>query len=69
MPGRSSRKTPEQDAVEHIVLGRDKPFLEIQFINAFKGTLFISYIVFSTHRLYSYNTETNLTIAAHEFSS
>ncbi|MED6289138.1 hypothetical protein CHARACLAT_033227 [Characodon lateralis] len=29
--------TPEQDALEHIVACKDKPFLEEQFINPFKG--------------------------------
>ncbi|KAF3841586.1 hypothetical protein F7725_007448, partial [Dissostichus mawsoni] len=28
MTQRSRRKTPEQDAIEHIILGRDKPFLD-----------------------------------------
>ncbi|KAG7219912.1 hypothetical protein INR49_018741 [Caranx melampygus] len=34
---RRRRKTPEQDAVEHILLGEDKPFLEGKFINKYKG--------------------------------
>ncbi|XP_026156664.1 uncharacterized protein LOC113126760 [Mastacembelus armatus] len=29
--------TPEQDALEHIVAGQDKPFLEERFIDSFKG--------------------------------
>ncbi|XP_033990033.1 uncharacterized protein LOC117485559 [Trematomus bernacchii] len=37
MTQRSRRKTPEQDAIDHIILGRDKPFLEARFINTFKG--------------------------------
>lgn len=40
--------TPEQDALEHIVAFKDKPFLEERFIDSFKGrcTLLISvYIV------------------------
>ncbi|KAJ4925111.1 hypothetical protein JOQ06_017848 [Pogonophryne albipinna] len=39
MTQRSRRKTPEQDAIDHIILGRDKPFLEARFINTFKGKL------------------------------
>ncbi|KAJ3584596.1 hypothetical protein NHX12_015091 [Muraenolepis orangiensis] len=35
----SRRKTPEQDAVEHITLTKDKPFLEARFINTFKGKI------------------------------
>ncbi|KAL7398798.1 hypothetical protein ABVT39_015524 [Epinephelus coioides] len=31
------RKTPDKDAVEHIICGEDKPFLEGRFINTFKG--------------------------------
>ncbi|XP_034027605.1 histone-lysine N-methyltransferase set-1-like [Thalassophryne amazonica] len=31
------RKKPEQDAKEHILAGKDKPFIEKRYINAFKG--------------------------------
>ncbi|XP_054637986.1 uncharacterized protein LOC129185220 isoform X2 [Dunckerocampus dactyliophorus] len=34
---RRRRKSPEQDAVDHVLQGRDKPFLEGTFINTFKG--------------------------------
>ncbi|KAI4799829.1 hypothetical protein KUCAC02_016629 [Chaenocephalus aceratus] len=37
MTQRSRSKTAEQDAIEHIILVRDKPFLEARFINTFKG--------------------------------
>lgn len=33
--------TPEQDALNHIADGRDKPCLEQRFINSFKGTKFV----------------------------
>ncbi|KAI9516392.1 hypothetical protein NQZ68_015893 [Dissostichus eleginoides] len=39
MTQRSRRKTPEQDAIEHIILGRDKPFLDTRYINTFKGSI------------------------------
>ena len=31
------RKSPDQDAMDHIVQGRDKPFLEGKFISTYKG--------------------------------
>ncbi|XP_054865957.1 uncharacterized protein LOC118470098 isoform X2 [Amphiprion ocellaris] len=34
---RRRRKSPDQDAVDHIVERRDKPFLEGKFISTFKG--------------------------------
>lgn len=45
MAGRQKvkRKTPDQDAVEHITGGKDKSFLEARFINTFKSVSFISY--------------------------
>lgn len=41
---RRRRKTPDQDALEHIVQGEDKAFLEERFINEYKGKFFIQYI-------------------------
>ncbi|XP_062419595.1 uncharacterized protein LOC134132279 isoform X3 [Pungitius pungitius] len=37
MMERRRRKTPEQDAMDHIILGRDKSFLQEKFIDSFKG--------------------------------
>lgn len=39
------RKTPEQDALDHIIRGEDKDFLEERFINEYKGkfVFFIQY--------------------------
>lgn len=31
------KRTPEQDALEHIAAFKDKPFLEERFIDSFKG--------------------------------
>lgn len=36
--------TPEEDALEHIVACRDKPFLEERYIDSFKGRWSISVI-------------------------
>jgi hypothetical protein len=41
---RGRRKTPDQDAIDHITIGEDKSFLEGRFINTHKGTFFIQYI-------------------------
>lgn len=45
MIGRRRRMTPEEDAIESILLGRDKPFLEARFIDTFKGKVFMSYSI------------------------
>lgn len=45
MIGRRRRMTPEEDAIENILLGRDKPFLEARFIDTFKGKVFMSYSI------------------------
>ena len=45
MTARGRRKSPEQDAVDHIIQGKDKPILEEKFIDTFKGKLLISYHV------------------------
>ena len=45
MTARGRRKSPEQDAVDHINLGKDKPILEEKLIDKFKGKLLISYHV------------------------
>ncbi|KAM4725561.1 uncharacterized protein FYW61_013665 isoform 2-T3 [Anableps anableps] len=37
MKQQRGKQTPEQDALEHIVACKDKPFLEEQFIDSFKG--------------------------------
>lgn len=37
MESQRRQLTPEQDALEHIVACRDKPFLEEIYIDAFKG--------------------------------
>lgn len=37
-----SHLNPEQDALEHIVAWRDKPFLRERFINPYKGRTYIS---------------------------
>ncbi|CAL8239860.1 unnamed protein product, partial [Gadus morhua 'NCC'] len=34
---RGRRKTPDQDAIDHITIGEDKSFLEGRFINTHKG--------------------------------
>ncbi len=41
---RGRRKTPDQDAMDHIIRGEDKSFLEGRFINTYKGKFFIQYI-------------------------
>lgn len=38
---RFKRKTPDQDAVEHITGWKDKPFLEAKFMNAYNSEPFI----------------------------
>ena len=45
MTARGRRKSPEQDAVDHIILGKDKPIVEEKLIDTFKGKLLVSYHV------------------------
>lgn len=42
---RRRRKTPDQDAIDHIINGEDKSFLEGKFINTYKGKFLIHYIL------------------------
>lgn len=38
------KRPPEEEALEHIVARRDKPFLEERYIDSFKGRWFVSWI-------------------------
>lgn len=46
MEKQKPKLTPEQDALNHIADGKDKPFLEQRFINSFKGLIFVFLSIF-----------------------
>lgn len=46
------RRTPKEDALEHIVAHRDKSFLEQRFIDSFKGRFILHYRITETLSLF-----------------